>query len=383
MRNRLIFTVLFSLLSIVAVAQEAPKHQFAEGLIARNNIFYTGLKEGVSCYRIPALVTAPNGDLIASIDERVPHCGDLIYSEDINIIVRRSGDGGKTWGDVEVAVDFEQGQSASDPSFILDEESGEIFLFYNYMDLVNEPKVFYLHYVKSSDNGKSWSKPVDITSQIAKEEWHGDFKFITSGRGIYTSTGKMLHTLVNLKNGLHIFGSDDHGANWYLIDTAITPADESKIVELSDGRWMINSRVNGGYGMRCIHISEDEGQSWETHNDPMLVDPSCNASILNYSSVREGYDKNRLIFSNASSAKGRENLTVRVSYDDGQTWPIEKVIYPGSTAYSDIVKLDNGDLALFFERDSHTANDVLIFSLEWLTDGKDKYKKPRRAKRRK
>ncbi len=341
-----------------------------------NNLFYTGMEEGVSCYRIPAIATAKNGDLIAAIDQRVPSCGDLKWSKDINIIVKRSTDGGRTWGEIEMAVDFPLGQSASDPSLIVDEKTGEIFMFYNFMDLDKEKDIYYLHYVKSSDNGKTWGVPVDITSQISKPEWKNDFKFITSGRGIYTSTGKMLHTMVNLNNGLRVFGSDDHGKTWYFIDTPVTPADESKIVELSDGRWMINSRVNGA-GMRYTHISSDEGKTWTTRKEPLLIDPSCNASIISYTAKRDGYDKDRLLFSNANDEKGRVNLTVRVSYDNGENWSEGKVIYPDGSAYSSMTILENGDIAVFFEKDGYQSNEVVIFSLEWLTDGKDVYKEPK------
>ena len=145
------------------------------------DLFNTSMSEGVECYRIPAIITAPNGDLIAAIDERVPNCGDLKWSKDINIIARRSSDNGKTWSDIETVVDFPFGQSASDPSMIVDNVTNDIFLFYNFMNLDTEKDIYYLHVVKSSDNGKTWSTPEDITSQIAKPEWREDFKFITSG----------------------------------------------------------------------------------------------------------------------------------------------------------------------------------------------------------
>ena len=112
----------------------------------------------VSCYRIPSIITAVNGDLIAMIDERVPSCGDLKWSRDINIVMRKSFDNGKTWTDIETIVDYPLGQSASDPSMILDQKTNTIFMFYNYMDLDNEKDIYYLRYKKSVDNGKSWSK---------------------------------------------------------------------------------------------------------------------------------------------------------------------------------------------------------------------------------
>lgn len=348
--------------------------QIARGVKEHHNLFGIETKDAVNCYRIPAIVTAPNGDLIAAIDERVPSCDDLRTNADINIVIRRSMDNGNTWTEIDTVVNFPPGKSASDPSMIVDKATGEIFLFYNFMDLDNEKDVYYLHVVKSADNGKTWSKPEDITRQITKPEWHNDFKFITSGRGIQTSTGALLHTLVNLKHGLHLFGSNDHGKTWFFIDTPITPADESKVVELADGTWMINSRVYHK-GLRIIHTSRDEGKTWETREDAQLIDPGCNAGIIRYTSVKDGFDKNRLLFSNAKSKKGRVNLSVRISYDEGLTWSEGKTIYPGSSAYSSLTVLENGDIGVFFEKDEYTKNAFVSFSLDWLTDGKDKYSK--------
>jgi sialidase-1 len=368
------------LIAVTGLSAQNPTYKIADGVITHQDLFNTSMVKDVSCFRIPAIVTAPNGDLIAAIDERVPSCGDLKWSKDINIVQRRSTDNGKTWSEIETVVNLPFGQSASDPSMIVDLQTNEIFLFYNYMDLDKEKDIFYLHVVKSADNGKTWSKPQDITSQIAKPEWHKDFKFITSGRGIQTKSGKLLHTLVNLKNGLFIFGSDDHGKTWYFIDTPIKPADESKIIELADGSWMVNARVNKG-GMRYVHTSTDEGKTWISKPEPKLVDSGCNAEILRYTAKADGYDKNRIIFSNAKMEKDRMNMTVRISYDEGKTWTEGKTIYAGGSAYSSLTILKNGDIGLFFEKDDYTQNTFVSFSLKWLTDGKDTFKKP--SKKRK
>ena len=369
--------IFISLLLITTIGVSAQKetYKIADGVITHQDLFNASMVEGVSCFRIPAIVTAPNGDLIAAIDERVPNCGDLNRSGDINIVVRRSADNGKTWSGIETVVNFPLGLSASDPSMIVDRDTKEIILFYNYMDFEKERDIYYLHVVKSKDNGKTWSKPEDITKQIAKPEWHKDFKFITSGRGIQTKDGKLLHTLVNLSKGLFIFGSDDHGKTWYFIDTPIKPADESKIIELADGTWMVNARVNTG-GMRYVHTSSDEGKTWNSRPEPKLIDPGCNASIIRYTAKADGYNKNRILFSNAKMEKGRMNLTSRVSYDEGQTWTEGKTIYGGGTAYSSLTILKNGDIGVFFEKDDYKENTFVSFSLKWLTDGKDKFKKP-------
>ncbi len=378
--NAIMMNKLLTLLTAVFLFNcgvKTPNKTTADGAPVFQDLFNTSMTEGVECYRIPAIVTAPNGDVIAAIDERVPNCGDLKWSRDINIIVRRSVDDGKTWSNIETVINFPDGQSASDPSMIVDNITKEIFLFYNFMNLDTEKDVYYLHVVKSSDNGKTWGKPEDITSQIAKPEWKNDFKFITSGRGIQTRSGKLLHTMVNLNSGLHIFGSDDHGKTWSFINTAIQPADESKIIELTDGTLMINARVNSA-GMRYVHRSTDEGTSWTTTPAPELIDPGCNASIIRYTDTKDGYDKNRLLFSNAKSEKGRVNMTVRISYDEGNTWSEGKTIYEGSSAYSDMTILENGDIGLFFEQDEHTKNPFVSFSLDWLTDGEDVYKKAKK-----
>lgn len=374
MKKAIVF-IMIILLSSCASKVKNTSEKTTEEQLEFIDLFNTAMAEEVSCYRIPSIVTAPNGDLIAAIDERVPSCGDLKWSKDINIIVRRSSDNGKTWSKIETVVNFPYGKSGSDPSMIVDNFTNEIFLFYNFMDLDTENDVYYLHVVKSADNGKTWSEPKDITSQITKPEWHNDFKFITSGRGIQTRSGKLLHTVVNLNSGLHVFGSEDHGKTWYFIDTPIEPADESKIIELVDGTLMINARVNKK-GMRYVHVSKDEGKTWTTTASPELIDPGCNASIIRYTAIKDGYKKNRILFSNAKSEKGRTNMTVRISYDEGKTWSNGKTIYEGSSAYSSLTILKNGDIGLFFEKDEYTKNPFVRFSLDWLTDGKDTLKQP-------
>lgn len=364
MKNILLY--FFILLHLSLLAQETIEFQ---------NLFDKTAYDGVSCYRIPALVTAPNSDLLAAIDERVPSCSDLRDNPNINIVLRRSTDNGKTWTAIERIVDFPEGKSASDPSFIVDEQTEEIFLFYNFMDLEYEKEVYYLHLIKSNDNGKTWSEPQDITGQISKKGWHTNFKFITSGRGIQTASGSLLHTLVNLENGLHLFVSDDHGNSFYLMDTPLRPGDESKVVELEDGTLLINSRVNKA-GIRYAHISKDSGATWKSKPLPELIDPACNASIIRYTSKANGYKKNRLLFANAKSSEERKNMTVRVSYDEGKTWTEGKTIYQGPSAYASLTILENGDIGLFFEKDEYTQNVFTKFSLEWLTDGKDTYQKP-------
>ena len=331
------------------------------------SLFNTDIRSEVNCFRIPAVAVAADGTIIVAADERVPSCGDLRHSRDINIVLRKSHDNGLSWSNIETIIDFPLGSSASDPSFVVDKLGGTIFLFYNFMDLDNEKHIYYLHYIKSTDNGNTWSSPVDITSSISLPDWHADFKFISSGNGTQTKSGTLLHTLVNLQRGLFVFGSDDGGENWYLIETPVKPADESKIVELANGSWMINSRVNGA-GMRYLHTSMDKGLSWESTAAPELIDPSCNADFLHHYIEKDGNKIPVLLFANAKSVDKRENLSFSISLDGGQTWPLQKTIYPGEAAYSSFSVLDNGDIALVFEKDDYRDIVFARIPIDWLLE---------------
>lgn len=365
------FNLIIVILFCIADTNYGQQETFTtSGAINFIDLFSTDDNSETSCYRIPAIMSTQDGHLIAAIDERNPSCGDLRSNDDINIVIRRSSDHGATWSAIESIVDYPIGTSASDPSMILDEETGVVFLFYNYMDLVTSPDQYYLKYISSIDNGKTWTAPMDITDQITPPSWGKDFKFITSGRGVQTSSGTLLHTIVNLEKGLHVYGSDDHGDSWYLIETPIIPGDESKIITLDDGTWMINSRVNNTT-YRTVHTSHDEGLNWTTRTDTTLIDPACNASILRYTSISDGAKKNRILFSNANSATARENLTLRISYDEGKSWKYSKTIYKGKSAYSSLCILENGDIGIFFEKDDYKNNVFTKVSLEWLTNGED------------
>ena len=333
--------------------------QFSQNQFDFIDLFNAENNSEVSCYRIPSIITATNGDLIAAIDERVPSCGDLKWSRDINIVIRKSSDNGKTWGKIEKIIDYPLGQSASDPSMILDKQTNTIFLFYNYMDLDNQKDIYYLKYISSNDNGKSWSKPVDITNQISKENWKNDFKFITSGRGIQTKNGTLLHCLVNLQKGTHVFGSNDNGKTWFITETPTSPGDESKIVELNDGSWMVNSRVNK-LGYRYSHVSNDDGKTWISKKEESIIDPGCNGSLIRYSHG----EKNLLLLTNINNKKERKEIVLRYSTDEGRSWSNPKIIYNGEAAYSSMTVMENGNLGLFFEMDNYTKNVFTSISIK-------------------
>ena len=358
-RKATILSIAFLISSFFVVGQTTEPQHFDMKILFEKASLPAG-----GCFRIPALATAPNGDLIAAIDERVNDCADLKGNTDINIVIRRSLDNGETWSAIETVVDYPFGQSASDPSMIVDKQTGLVFLFFNYMDLLNANDTYHFKVVKSNDNGKTWSKPEEITNQIAPLEWKNDFMFVTSGKGTQTKKGKLLHTLVNLDKGLHLFASDDNGQSWYLLQTPLIPGDESKVIELADGSWMVSSRINNHKGQRTVHLSSDEGKTWATHSDTSLLDPGCNASLIRFEKEGENSESNILLFSNANHPKERQNMSVKVSFDDGQTWSKGKTIYAGSAAYSSMTVLKNGEIGVFFEKDNYTENVFVRFTLE-------------------
>ena len=307
-------------------------------------LFVSGTNE-THTFRIPAIITATNGDIIVACDARRKSSADLGHQRTIDIVYRRSSDNGKTWSPMALLDSIDHG-GCSDPSFVLDHETSEIFCFYNYMSQKRSNNEYRFFLQKSSDHGNMWNKPVDFTDSVAGPELKDAFKFVTSGRGIQTSDGTLLHNYVRVGKGLTIFGSVDHGKNWKSISTA-SPGDESKLVQLSDGSLMINSRI--GPGRRHIHRSKDGGKKWTSDADYSLPDPRCNASILHYPKGLHGNKRNVLVFCNAASNSGRKNLAIRYSYDDGQTWSDGKVIDSGPSAYSELSILKDGSLGIVYE----------------------------------
>ena len=351
--KRILFVFLFPLL----IFSQKSDLKFYE-------VFSKSQNSKVSCYRIPSIITTDKGTIIAAADERVSSCNDLKSNRDINIVIRTSNDEGKSWSSINRLIDYPFGESASDPSMIFDKKTKQIYLFYNYMNLEKDKDVYYLKYVTSLDNGITWSQPIDITDQISKPEWKNDFKFITSGRGFQTRDGTLLHCLVNLQNGTHVFGSNDHGKTWYIADAPISLGDESKIVELNDGSWLVNSRVNNK-GIRYSHISKNQGKSWTTRPEINLIDPGCNASLVKYD-YGNYINSDLLLLSNINNQSTREEIVIRHSLNGGETWSEPRIIYAGSAAYSSMTVLNNGEIGLLFERDNYSKNVFTKFSLHWL-----------------
>lgn len=342
---------------------------------------------GFPNYRIPALTVAPNGDLLASYDGR-PTGADSPGPN--SILQRRSTDGGVTWGAQTVIAG---GQTVSpikgysDPSYIVDRETGEIFNFHVYSQDVgfwggqvltngDDRKIMHANVSRSTDNGYTWTHET-ITSQITPDlTWRS--RFAASGQGIQLhygeNAGRLIqqYTIINGSGGIQAYSaySDDHGDTWSAGTPVGSSMDENKTVELSDGTVMMNSRDSGGSKLRKIALSTDGGETYgPVTTDSTLIDPTNNAGIVRaFPNAAQGSPEAKiLLFSNAASQSSRSNGTIRMSCDDGKTWPVSKVFQSSGMAYSTLATLPDGNIGILYEPNGGSGGIRFArFNLAWL-----------------
>lgn len=347
-------------------------------IIERVNLASAG--EGAHTWRIPALEVLEDGTLVAAYDRRNNSASDL--PGDLDLMVRRSTDKGRTWSEPQVVLDYDNGVGAGDPSLLLDRETGRLFMFhahgpagvgfFNSGDGNSNDSQDILHtdYSYSDDGGLTW-KTRRITEDIKDPSWLGIFA--SSGTGIQLSNGRLVQQYAyDSGNGIYAVSvySDDHGETWQAGEPVGPGMDENKTVELADGRVMLNSRTSEG-PYRLIAYSEDGGQ---TYSDPVpdheLVDPTNNGAVIRYDAdAPAGTEQaHKLLFTNTRHESSRENLSVRMSCDDGGTWPIARAIERGPAAYSTIVPLGNDEFGVLYERGDVEHITFLRFNIAWLGD---------------
>lgn len=372
------------------VAEAAPftvvaaSGELVEGV---GRLLATGDSFGFTCHRIPALTQATNGWILASWDGRPGNCGDAPNPN--SILQRISKDGGKTWLPATVIAAGQKGSQKygySDPSYVVDRETGKIFSFFvkSYDQGwggsqagtdPNQRNVLHAAVIESSDHGTTWSQPKVITADITPQaSWTS--RFAASGEGIQlrygTHKGRLLQQYTirdaGVMKAVTVY-SDDHGATWTAGSPVGTGMDENKVVELSNGDVMLNSRTSDGISARKVAISTDGGQTYgPVRVDSALVDPRNNASIIRaYPDAPMGSAKAKmLLFSNANDPGSRVNGTVRLSLDDGRTWSAAKVFQPGQMSYSTLTPLaEPGTYGLFYEG-AHPTMYYTQVSLDWL-----------------
>ncbi|MDY5127887.1 exo-alpha-sialidase [Actinotignum sp. SLA_B059] len=342
------------------------------------------------CYRIPALTQAKNGWILAAYDGRPGSCADSPNPN--HITLRISKDKGRSW---EAPKEILQGKGSihdsdkygySDPSFVVNEETGRIFLFsvFSYDKRFqdsqpgtdsNDRNVLHAQFIYSDNHGETWSDPRIITKDITFDE-NIRSRFAASGAGIQLKYGPHKGRLIQqftmtMPNGkgyaaVSVY-SDDNGATWTPGQPVYGNMDENKVVELSDGTVMLNSRSSDGIMARKIAFSKDGGQTYTPMQvEWQLPDPRNNASIIRaFPNAPQGSAQAKILLYSSSSATSRSNGLVRISYDDGRTWSVGKQFKRGAMSYSTMWALQDGRYGIFYEGDN---NDMLYahFHLDWL-----------------
>ena len=339
-------------------------------------------------YRIPAVITAKDGSIVAATDKRKYNEGDL--PQDIDIVCNRSTDGGHTWSEpYTIALGTGVNHGFGDCALAWsNDDNGLIAGFVGGPGLWNStPSNPIRTYIsRSYDNGQTWTEREDITdfifgdNCIVPEQRTWRASFFGSGNGLRTSTGRIMFvaairetTAQVLYN--HAVYSDDNGQTWHVSGRASSSGDEAKVTELVDGRILMSIRHAGN---RWYNISEDGGETWQPTTSTWydIIAPACNGDMIRYTSENQGYNKNRLLHS-VPYGSNREKVTVYVSYDEGETWPVSKCIVPYSSAYSSLCILPDGTIGLYVEEAYAGASGYSTvfynFSLEWLTDGEDTF----------
>ncbi len=380
------FLLLFSLESLAQTDE-----------IQKENLFTAG-EGGYATYRIPGILYTPQGTLLAWCEAR-KEGGDWGA---IDIMLRRSTDGGTTWTAPTVIVRGDQfevaetvtggastvsgdtaGATANNPVMIADQNGRVHFLF-----CIEYARCFYTY---SDDQGAAFAPPVDITATFEAFRPEYPWKVIATGpgHGIQLDNGRLVVPLWmstgQFENGhrpsvVATIYSDDHGQNWQAgqiaVDhqkptfdaqtgqpQAISDPNETAIAQLSDGRVMLNSRSESPEHFRVITTSPNGATDWSTPRfDTALYDPVCQASLIEMTYNNQDY----LLFANPDSegdpqrfgkvARARQNLTVCLSTDDGQTWPVTRVIEPGISAYSDLAAGPDGTVYLLYENGGINGN---------------------------
>jgi len=345
--------------------------------------------DGYHTYRIPAMAITLKGTVLAFCEGRKHGTGD---TGDIDMLVKRSTDGGNAWSSQQVIWD-DDGNTCGNPCPVVERETGTVWLMMTWnrgddheRHIIDQQsrdtrRVFI---TSSTDDGVTWSTPREITAGVKQPDWTwyatGPGAGIQIERGPYK--GRLVvpcdHIEADTKHYYsHIVYSDDRGRTWRLGGS--TPqhnVNECGVVELTCGRLMLNMR-NYDVSNRCRQtaVSDDGGLTWKDQKfDAHLVEPICQASIRRYSWPGDER-KNIILFSNPASATDRVNMTVRASFDEARTWAADKQLHIGPSAYSDLAVLPDGRIACLYECGDKRPYETITlasFDLECLENAENR-----------
>lgn len=353
-------------------------------------ILFTSGTGGYVRYRIPALVSGPHGELLAFCEARRFTGQD---SDQIDLLMRRSLDGGRSFEPARLILS-EDGWVCGNPAPVLDRQNGVIWLLFTKNRIVDtearvcrgegQRTVWVTH---SPDGGVSWATPQEITTAVKPAGWA--WYAIGPGHGIQLAGGRLLvacdHSLVNPDTSRppvycsHVIYSDDHGQNWKLGGSAPAGTNECMALETSAGQVMLSCRnapgaplqgapAEGAPFARVFAWSEDGGESFPRWNlDAGLPEPICQASLCRVTDAAQN-GRSRAVFVNPAS-RSRENLTVRLSYDDCQSWTAARQLHAGPAAYSDVCVAEDLTIACLYEGGVASPYETLTlarFNLAWV-----------------
>lgn len=338
-------------------------------LLSTTDLFTSG-EGGYHTYRIPALIASKHGTLLAFCEGRRAGASD---AGDIDILLRRSHDHGRTWTPIQLVADLDA-DTIGNPTPVVDQSTGTIHLLLTsnggrisermIEDGQGERRVWI---VESRDEGATWSKPREITSQVKRPDW--TWYATGPGNGIQLHNGRLVvpcdHTRLGSKaRHSHLIYSDDHGVTWKIGGIAEDKTNESAVAETRSGELVFNMRSYHGRARRAIQRSRDGGLTLDTPLtfDDVLVEPVCQASLI-------AANKGRiLLFSNPASEKTRARMTVRRSDDGGRTWKASRVVHEGPAAYSSLAMVGRKTVGLLYERGTQRPYERITFEtlpLDW------------------
>lgn len=329
--------------------------------------------DGSAAFRIPGLVTTNKGTLLGVYDVRYNNSVDL--QERVDIGLSRSTDGGKTWEKMRLPMSFgETGglpsaqNGVGDPSILVDTKTNTVWIVAAWTHGMGNQRAWWssqpgmtpnttaqLMMVKSTDDGKTWSEPINVTEQVKKPEWC--FLLQGPGRGITMQDGTLVFPIQYIDENripnAGIMYSKDRGETWHIHNHARTNTTESQVAEITPGVLMLNMRDNRG-GSRAIYTTSDLGKTWKEHETSRtaLVEPVCQASLISVRAKDNVLGKDILIFSNPNTTSGRKNTTVKVSLDGGNTWSKEHQVLldEGSNwGYSCLTMVDKETVGILYE----------------------------------
>lgn len=327
--------------------------------------------DGAAAFRIPGLVTTNKGTLLGVYDVRYNSSVDL--QEHIDIGLSRSIDGGKTWEKMRLPLAFgEYGElpaaqnGVGDPSILVDTKTNTIWIVAAWTHGMGNQRAWWssqqgmdvnhtaqLVLVKSTDDGKTWSEPINITEQVKHPEWY--FLLQGPGRGITMEDGTLVFPIQYIGKdripNAGIMYSKDRGETWTIHNHARTNTTEAQVAEVVPGTLMLNMRDNRG-GSRAVYTTSDLGMTWKEHESSRtaLPEPVCMASLISVKAADNVLGKDILIFSNPNTTNARKNITIKISLDGGNTWAHQLLLDEGENwGYSCLTMVDKETIGILYE----------------------------------